>query len=179
MTTFSFLANNHCGVVAVNVLGWEGSRKGWDCHCCSVSVFIRLQEHDSLYASLRLQPQHRVAGGCVCALPAHSLIHTYVTVLIRSPSLFLTRFLSLLSPVLLISRGGFCFPPEVSEWALVGELCHSMGARLCHPEITCYTLWFLLILYSGHVPSALNEISHTFRKVGTKRSSTLFLLICT
>lgn len=119
MTTFSFLANNHCGVVAVNVLGWEGSRKGWDCHCCSVSVFIRLQEHDSLYASLRLQPQHRVAGGCVCALPAHSLIHTYVTVLIRSPSLFLTRFLSLLSPVLLISRGGFCFPPEVSEWALV------------------------------------------------------------
>ncbi len=57
------------------------------------------------------------------------------------------------------------------------ELCHSVGARLCHPEIT-YTLWFLLILYSGHVPSPLNEISHTFRKVWTKRSATLLLLIC-
>lgn len=179
MTTFSFLANNHCGVVAVNILGWEGSRKGWDCHCCSVSVFIRLQEHDSLYASLRLQPQQWVAGGCVCALPAHSLIHTYVTVLIRSPSLFLTRFLSLLSPVLLISRGAFVFLQRWASEHWWWELCHSMGARLCHPEITCYMLWFLLILYSGHVPSALNEISHTFRKVGTKRSSTLFLLLCT
>lgn len=106
------------------------------------------------------------SGRWLCVLPARSLIHTYVTVLICSPSLFLTRFLSLLSPVLLISRRPFVFFQRwVSEhwwW----ELYHSVGTRLCHSEIT-YALWFLLILYSGQVPSPLNEISHTFRKLST------------
>lgn len=118
------------------------------------------------------------SGRWLCVLPARSLIHTYATVLICSPSLFLTRFLSLLSPVLLISRRSFVFLQRwVSEhwwW----ELYHSVGARLCHPEIT-YVLWFLLILYNGQVPSPLNEISHTFRKMGTKRLSTLLFFTFT
>lgn len=107
-------------LVLLCVPGWEGSQQSWDCHCCSVSVFIRLQEHDSLYASLRLQPQHRVGGGCVCFLPALSFTHTWKYT--YAVCLYFWLAQSLLSPVLLIS-------------GLVGwELCHSLGARLCHPE---------------------------------------------